>query len=188
MLRTTRDNDITEAPDTRLPRETENRDRISVGWTIARISVLVVLLAVVNVLPEGVGLSLTRNESGQFILKPAFEASPSWLNLWLTLSLALCVVNLYYGRWHQYTRWADLGLSVLAVLVLLRLLKGVLPGVSSVHVVLQPGNAQTMLAQIVETPGSWSMLVAYVLLPPALSFMLWRSARKLLVLARLKRG
>lgn len=188
MLKTMRDDALTEAQDARPGGETEDRDRVSVGGAVARICLLVVLLLVVNVLPEGLGISLTRTEAGQWIVRPLLQTSPSWLNLWLTLSLALWVVNLYLRRWNPTTRWAELGLNVLAAFVLLQLFKGVLPAVSGMHVLLQPGQAQTTLARIVEDPSAWAMLAASVLLPIALLYALWESARRLLVLARPKRG
>jgi len=72
------DNAFEEAQDTRPHREIDYRDRISVGWTVARICVLFALLLVVNVLPEGLGISLTRSESGHWILRPALDASLLW--------------------------------------------------------------------------------------------------------------
>lgn len=181
MLRTMRDEPNTEAQDTPVRRESEDGERFSVGGAVARICVLVALLVVVNVLPEGLGISLARTEAGQWIVRPALAARPSTLNLWLSLSLALWVVNLYYGRWHRATRGVDLGLSVLGVLVLLQLFKGVLPAVSDVRVVLQAGHAQ-----IVQDPGAWAMLAASILVPIALVYTLWGSARKLMTLARPK--
>jgi hypothetical protein len=153
---------------------------------VARICLLVALLVVVNIPTEGLGLSLTRTETGLWIVSPLLQASPSGLNLWLTLSLALWVMNLYYGRWQRATRWADLGLSVLAVLVLAQLFKAVLPGVSGIHDLIQPGQAQTTLAQIVKDAGTWSMLAVSVALAIALVHMFIESVRKLVALARRK--
>jgi hypothetical protein len=184
MLRTMRDNAFNQAQDTPPRRGSEDRDRFSVGWTVACICGLLALLVAVNILPQGVGITLSRGESGQWLVRPALEASPSLINLWLSLSLALNLTNLYYRRWQPATRWADFGLSVLAVFVLLQLFSGFLTGVSSIHVVPQPGDAPTALAQIVQNPGSWSMLVASVALPVALLYTLFRSAHKLLRLAR----
>jgi hypothetical protein len=188
MLKTARDNALAEGQDTRPASDSDDGVRISVGGAVARICLLVGLLVLVNVLPEGLGVTLTRTRSGQWIVRPVFEVSSAWLNLWLTSSLALWLVNLYCGRWQQATRWADLGLSVLAVFVLLQLLSGFLTQVTSIHAVPQPGDAPTSLAQIVQNPSSWSMLAAYVVLPVALLCTLWQSARKLLVMVRRKRG
>jgi hypothetical protein len=184
MLKTMRDNALTQTQDTPPRGGSEDQDRISVGWTVARTCGLLALLVAVNILPEGVGITLSRSESAQWLVRPILEASRSLINLWLTLSLALNLTNLYYRRWQPATRWADFGLSVLAVFVLLQLFSGFLAGVSSIHVLLQPGNAPTALVHIVQSPSFWSMLVAYVALPIALLYMLWQSARKLLVLAR----
>jgi hypothetical protein len=188
MLRTMKDNAIMETQDTRPSEEADDRDRISVGGAVARICLLVALLVVVNIPPEGLGLSLTRTESGLWIVSPLLKASRSGLNLWLTLSLALWVVNLYYGRWQRATRWADLGLSVLGVFVLLPLFEGGLAGVSGIHAVVQPGQAPTTLARIVGDPGTWSMLAVSVALTIALVHTSVESVRKVMALARPKRG
>jgi hypothetical protein len=185
MLETMGENVIKDAQATRTRSETDDRDRISVGWTVAYICVLLALLVAVNLLPEGMGASLTRTESGQWLWRPALEVSPSWLSTWLGLTLALQLVNLYCRRWQPATRWADLGLAILAVFVLLQLFRGFLPHVSSIRVVLEPGGAATPLAWLAQNPSSWPMLAAYVVLPIALLCTLWQSARKLLVLARL---
>jgi hypothetical protein len=183
MLRPMRNHAISQAQDPRPRRETEDRDRISLGRAVAHICLLVALLVVVNIMPEGLGISLTRTEAGQWIARPALQADPSGLNLWLSLSLALWVVNLYYGRWQWATRWADLGLSVLGVLVLLPLCEGVLSGVSSVPDLIQPGPAQTL-----ENPTTWSMLAVSVVLTIALVHTFVESIRKLVALARPERG
>lgn len=177
---------LAEAQDTHPARESDDGERISVRPAVARICVLVGLLVLVNILPEGMGVSLTRTDTGQWIVRPALQASSSLLNLWLSLSVALWVVNLYYGRWLRATRGVDLGLSILGLLVLLQLLKQVLPAVSEVRAVLPPGHPQTALAQIGQNPGAWATLAASVLLPVALLCTLWGSARRLVALARLK--
>jgi hypothetical protein len=184
MLKTMRENVIKDAQATRYRSETDDHDGIDVGWTVAHICVLLALLVAVNVLPEGLGMSLTRTGSGRWIWRPALDVSSAWLNTWLSLSLALHLVNLCYRRWQPATRWADLGLSILAAFVLLQLFRGFLPDVSSVRVVLEPGHADTSLARLAQDPSTWPMLAAYVVLPIALLCTLWQSARKLLVLAR----
>jgi len=179
-------NALAEAQKTQPARESDDEERISVREAVARICMLIGLLVLVNILPEGLGVSLTRTDAGQWIVRPALRASSSLLNLWLSLSLALWVVNLYYGRWLRATRAVDLGLSVLGLLVLLHLLKRVLPAVSEVRAVLPPGHPQTALAQIGENPGAWATLAASILLPVALLCTLWESARRLVAMARLK--
>jgi hypothetical protein len=188
MLKTVRDNALAEAPDTRPTRESDDRGRISVGSAVARILLLVALLVVVNMPTEGLGLSVSRTKTGLWFVSPLLQASLSGLNLWLTLSLALWVVNLYYGRWYRATRWADFGLSVLGVLVLGQLFQDVLPGLSGVHTLIQPGQPPTTLAQILKNVGTWWMLAVSVALTIALVHTFVESVRKLTALIRPKRG
>ena len=183
MLDTMRDNALLEKQDTRQSAETDARDRISAGSAVARICLLVGLLVLVNIPTEGLGLSLTRTETGLWIVSPLLQASPSGVNLWLSSSLALWVVNLYYGRWQRATRWADFGLSVLGIVVLWQLLKAVIPGVSNVHHLVQ--SARMLNA---EDLGAWATLAVSVALAIALVDTVVGSVKKLTALARPKRG
>jgi hypothetical protein len=183
MLRTMSDNVLMATQETRPGSETDDSDRISVGGAVARICLLVALLVVVNIPTEGLGLSLTRTETGLWIVSPLLRVSPSGLNLWLTSSLALWVVNLYYGRWQRATRWADFGLSVLGIVVLGQLLKAVLPGVSNVHDLVQSARALN-----VEDLGAWATLAVSVALVIALVDTFVEAVKKLTALVRPKRG
>jgi hypothetical protein len=184
VLETVADNALMEEQDTPPRGQTDDHGRISVGAAVGHILFLVAVLVVINIPTEG----LSRTETGVWIARPLLQASPSGLNLWLTLCLALWVVNLYYGRWQRATRWADIGLSVLGVLVLGELFQGVLSGLSDVHALVQPGRPPTTLAQIVEDVGTWSMLAVSVALAIALVHMFVGSVRKVVALARPKRG
>jgi hypothetical protein len=188
MLETVTDNALMEEQDSPPRGQSDDHNCISVGSAVGHILFLVAVLVVINIPTEGLGLSLTRTETGVWIARPLLQASPSGLNLWLTLCLALWVVNLHYGRWQRATRWADIGLSVLGVLVLGELFQGVLSGLSDVHALVQPGRPPTTLAQIVEDVGTWSMLAVSVALAIALVHMFVGSVRKVVALARPKRG
>lgn len=183
MLSTVSDSALMEAQHTRPDGQTDDRDRISAGGAVARILFLVALLVVVNIPTEGLGLSLTRTETGLWVVSPLLQVSPSGLNLWLTLSLGLWVANLYYGRWQRSTRWADFGLSVLGIVVLWQLLNAVLPGVSSVHDLVQSARALN-----VEDLGAWATLALSVALAIALVDTFVEAVTKLTALLRPKRG
>jgi hypothetical protein len=79
-----------------------------------------------NFFPDKVGILVSFDDPSSFVplLSPGFHRHLPWLNLWWTLALILNLAHLYYGRWRPLTRWADIGLNSIALIVLLRLILG----------------------------------------------------------------
>ncbi len=87
---------------------------------------LVAAVLWVNVFPDKVGVLISATDSVTFVplLAPEFQMHMPTLNLWWSLAVLLTVIKLVYGRWTVMLRWADLGLRVMGVYVLVSLILG----------------------------------------------------------------
>ena len=96
------------------------------GWLILDLCILVASIVLFNVFPDRVGILVSSADSSTFIplLAPEFQMQIPWVNLWWGLALLLTVVKLVYGRWTAVLLWADLGLRVLGIRVLVALILG----------------------------------------------------------------
>lgn len=101
--------------------------------TLFTIGGLIALIALFNCFPGKIGIIVSANAPSRFVplLAPEFKGHLPWLNLWWGLvlllnlvELALSVTNRYDERWQQAVRWADLGLNLVGVFVLIRLITG----------------------------------------------------------------
>ena len=54
-------------------------------------------------------------------LTPAFQGHLAWLNVWWGVALLLAIARLAHGRLSLVLRWADLGVSLLGILVAFRI-------------------------------------------------------------------
>jgi hypothetical protein len=95
-------------------------------WLILDLCALVAAVILFNVFPGKVGVLVAATDSATFVplLAPEFQVHMPWLNLWWGLALLLTLVKLVYGRWTAVLQWADLGLRVLGIRILVRLILG----------------------------------------------------------------
>ncbi len=94
---------------------------IGVLPTLIDLTLIAVAGVLLNFFPERVGywVSAVAPDSFVPILSPDFGgARLALLNLWWSLAFSLGVVNLARRRWVPATRWADLGVTVLAAVAL----------------------------------------------------------------------
>lgn len=96
------------------------------AWLILDLCALVAAVILFNVFPDKVGVLVSATDSATFIplVAPEFQIHMPSLNLWWSLALLLTVIKLIYGRWTVVLRWADLGLRVLGIYVLVSLILG----------------------------------------------------------------
>lgn len=94
--------------------------------TLAEICILIAVIVLFNAFPEKVGIYSSAVEPYLFVplLTPAWLPYVPWLNVWWGLALTLALVKLVYGRWTQALRWADLGVHLLSIVVLVSLILG----------------------------------------------------------------
>ncbi len=119
-------------------RTANNPDRVHIVGTVIEMALILVIVILFNVFPDRIGFaqSLTDPSSFKPLLAPEFQDHMPWLNLYWGLALSLCAINLAFGRWNVYSRLAEIGLTVLAVYILLRMVLGgplfVYPGLTLV--------------------------------------------------------
>jgi hypothetical protein len=96
------------------------------GWLLLDLCILVASIVLFNVFPDRVGVLISATDTSTFVplLAPEFQAQMPWVNLWWGLALLLTVVKLVYGRWTAVLLWADWGLRVLGIRVLVALILG----------------------------------------------------------------
>jgi hypothetical protein len=106
-------------------------DSIHVGtlkrvWLILDFCIIVASIVLFNVFPDRVGVLVSATDSSTFVplLAPEFQMQMPWLNLWWGLALLLTAIKLVYGRWTAVLLWADFGLRVLGIRVLVALILG----------------------------------------------------------------
>lgn len=101
---------------------------------VFNICALVVLLLWFNFYPQRIGLWISAVDADSYlpILSPAFftEYLP-WLNLCWVLALGMNIAHLSLGRWTLATRLLDLGLTLLALNVVVSMIFG--PAIFAVH-------------------------------------------------------
>jgi hypothetical protein len=130
--------------------EKDLSDRISIGWVIVRICILIVLIIQFNFFPERIGVIVSATAPTSFVplLAPEFHANMPWLNFWWGLALILELTHLCLRRWQPWTRWADLALSVLVALVLLQI---ILQGA----ILVCPERAAAVWNELTTLPPRW---------------------------------
>ena len=100
--------------------------RINRLFTLVEISILIGVIVLFNLFPEKVGIYSSAVEPYVFVplLTPEWLSYVPWLNLWWGLALTLALVKLFYGRWTEALRWADLGVHLLSICVLASVILG----------------------------------------------------------------
>ena len=93
-------------------------------------------------------MSATDINSFVPLLAPDFHTNMPWLNLWWGLALVLELAHLGLRRWQPLTRWADLGLDMLAGLILLQVM---LQG----PILLRATSAAAIWSQLWTQPLRW---------------------------------
>ncbi len=101
-------------------------DRVHVVGTIIGMVLILSFMFLFNLFPDRIGIIRSPMDPAGFkpLLAPEFQEYMPWLNLCWGLTLTLCAVNLAFGRWNIYSRWAELGLNVLGAYILLRIVLG----------------------------------------------------------------
>jgi len=95
-------------------------------WVLVEMAILSGLIVLFNFFPEWIGFRVTADDPATFVavLAPDFAVHMPWLNVFWGLGLALGLAKLSARRWTPLLRLADFGLSVLAIVVLIRLITG----------------------------------------------------------------
>ncbi len=103
-----------------------DRDRISVVNKVFSTYAIVALVILFNFFPQWVGFwSFSDGRwSGLPVLLPSFSVHLPLLNLWWAAAFVLNLVVLRHGRWRRSTRWAELAVGVLGIVVLLVIMLG----------------------------------------------------------------
>ena len=101
-------------------------DGIHPGRALVNLAVVCAVAGAFNILPEKVGILVSATNPSSFLplLAPEFQEHMPWLNLYWALAIGLSAVNLALTRECVVTRWADVALSGLAALVMMRLVLG----------------------------------------------------------------
>ncbi len=101
-------------------------DRISVVNKIFSTYAIVLLVILFNFFPQWVGFWAWSDGrwSGLPVLLPSFSRHLPLLNLWWAAAFALDLGVLLQGRWRTATRWAELAVGALGVVVLLEIVLG----------------------------------------------------------------
>jgi hypothetical protein len=147
----------------------DDRMRIRRGWLVVELVLIAALVVILNVFSNRVDLVLSPEDLEFFI---------PLLNLWLGMVLVLKSVILLQGRWSELTRWADIGLSVLGVMVLFWLLAGAQGG--DVSSALAARNSTPQMLMGVEVSGmTGSQVLIKVVLVSALMVQLVGLGNKL---------
>jgi len=100
----------------------EESDTINRGWTIAEITVGLVLIAILLFLPDKIGVVL--NPVMEFILNPVIISYIPLIILTMLLGIGLDVILLWRGRWETSTRIAKIATNLFGIYVLYVLITG----------------------------------------------------------------
>jgi len=110
-------------------------DRFSPIAALFNISLTIFLMMLFNVFPQRIGMVVSASDPDSFIplFNPEFlDAYLPWFNAWWGLALSLNFVLLGLRRWTVATRWADFGLTLFGLSILLK--------VANAGPILNPGN------------------------------------------------
>jgi hypothetical protein len=101
-------------------------DRISVVNRIFSTYAIVALVVLFNFFPQWVGFWAFGGGrwNGLPVLLPEFSTHLPLMNIWWASAFVLNVVVLVHGRWRRSTRFAELALGVLGIVVLLAIVLG----------------------------------------------------------------
>lgn len=108
-----------------LTREPEP-DEIRIWEPIVTIAFTLIALMIFNLYPQIIGFGFLKN--GQWISTPvlsdAFFRMLPWLNISWLLGIVLQVLLLRQGKWTPLTRWFDIALRIVSIVISFVLLKG----------------------------------------------------------------
>ncbi len=100
----------------------EKTDTINPGWTVAEITVGLVIIAILLFLPDKIGVVLSPGM--EFILNPVIIVYIPLIILTLLLGIGLDVILLWRGRWETSTRIAKIATNLFGIYVLYVLITG----------------------------------------------------------------
>ncbi len=95
-------------------------DCVHRGWLVIEILLIAALIIVFNFFTERIAISLPTKDARISVplLAADFQLYLPLLNLWWGLAVILKVVQFAYNRWLIATRWADIALSLLTLVIL----------------------------------------------------------------------
>ena len=99
-------------------------DHTDMGRLALRAVGLLAVIAAANILDGHAGSTIANGGAAGSApaLTPVFQGHLAWLNVWWGVALLLTIARLAHGRWSLVLRWADLGASLLGILVAFRIL------------------------------------------------------------------
>ena len=100
----------------------EETDTINRGWTVAEITVGLVIIAILLFLPDKIGVVLSPGM--EFILNPVIINYIPLIILTMLLGIGLDVILLWRGRWETSTRIAKIATNLFGIYVLYVLITG----------------------------------------------------------------
>lgn len=104
----------------------ETTERPKIGELVVGIGFNLVAILIFNAYPEWIAAIFVRD--GEMtrmpLLSENFAVFVPWLTLLWTLSIALSALVLIQGRWQPLTRWLQIGLEVLTLVLLVWMLVG----------------------------------------------------------------
>ena len=100
-------------------------DHIHKRAMIVESCVIIIIVALFNFYHQWLTIVLADGElAGSVPLMAGFGSALPLLNLWLGLALVINAFHLHAGQRNRVTRWAGLGISTLAVIVLVLIVSG----------------------------------------------------------------
>jgi hypothetical protein len=101
-------------------------DEVRIWEPIVTIAFTLLALLVFNLYPQVLGIGFFADGKWTFIpaLSEAFFRMLPWLNVAWILGIGLQVMLLRQGRWTLLTRWFDIGLKIVGIVIAYVLLKG----------------------------------------------------------------
>jgi len=100
----------------------EETDTINRGWTVAEITVGLIIIAILLFLPDKIGVVLSPGM--EFILNPVIFSYIPLIILTMLLGIGLDVILLWRGRWELSTRIAKIATNLFGIYVLYVLIAG----------------------------------------------------------------
>jgi len=128
FVKRTDDMSISKTWNPRVLKEIKKADLVSPGKLLFEICLLIGMLVWFNFFPQWVGAANHTQGSG-WVFIPLLSASFSsvylpWINLFWAVSMGLEVIILLRGSFTQLTRWFQVGLKTLALIILASFLTG----------------------------------------------------------------